>query len=365
MNGIFGAKIISPKDSDEPVIEILCKFCLIARNFVKFTREPRAAKIFTAIQMSSVNLPEFVLYPPMEESIPLPCLCWLPDDNTITPLLNPSNNNDISLMNSILQLVVQLPELNQELPIDSQDLGLASFTKLVVNMHQKQCDEELVIKARQVFAKVEDGFKSSLLNLDSRDSSDTVVNKAAAKPKMLFANLVDLLLKTRFGSRFKIDSTHGNYLSVDLKFSHSRPVALVELLNSVFQIPTFFNGGKPIPEQQHQPLLLQLPHFLTIVIDRHLETGLSDTCLEVPFELDFNKYTKSKPKTQYKYKGSATFYKLHSFVTQKDGHFMLYSRVRSGKNWYKIDDENIEQVELGWQVQSRGVCLLLYRLQDQ
>lgn len=300
--------------------------------------------------MSVLNLPEFILFPPNDDTLPNPCLCWLPDDNVITGLYNHNRSNDVSLVNSMVQLVVQLPELNHELPLESKDVVLETFTKLVLKLHGNEIEIELVVKLQDIL--LEPLIKHDIKN-----------------PVSLFNNFAELLMKTRFGSRFRIDANHGNYLGLELLFSHSRPVALVELLNSTFSIPTLFTGGKLIPPQRQMPLLLQLPHFLVIAIQRHSFDGtISDTTLEVPLEMDFGKYLSkdgTKPKTMYKYRGSATFYKLHGFVTQKNGHYLTYSRVRSGNVWYKIDDESVEEQELSWQIQSKGVCMLLYRLQDQ
>ena len=299
----------------------------------------------TRLQPKTV-LPDFVLFPPGEEQFSNPCLCWMPDDNLVKGLDNPGNDNRTSLVNSVLQLIVLLPEVNHELPLEAAEEELGLFTNVVLDLHQNRLDLKSIRKLQTLLSKTHD------------------------HPLQIFDNVIQLLLKTRFSSRFQIDETHGQLITLQLQFHQIKPVALVELLNSTFSIPTFFTGGKLIPQQKLQAKPLTLPHFLVIGIDRKQPEPeiYYDTCLEVPMELDFGKYLSGDgkaPKTQYKYKGSATFYKLHGFVTSKDGHYMLYSRVRSGKKWYKVDDLNVDEVDLSWQVQSKGVCILLYRLQDQ
>ena len=59
-----------------------------------------------------------------------------------------------------------------------------------------------------------------------------------------------------------------------------------------------------------------------------------------------------------------TFYRLHGFVTHSGGHFLCYTRVWGGSEWFRCDDERIADVELGVRVESRGVVLAVYRLQD-
>lgn len=65
-----------------------------------------------------------------------------------------------------------------------------------------------------------------------------------------------------------------------------------------------------------------------------------------------------------RYSGSPTFYKLHGFVTQKDGNYMCYTRRISGSKWYKIEDMEVLEAEMATYIESRGVSCLVYRLQD-
>jgi hypothetical protein len=71
-----------------------------------------------------------------------------------------------------------------------------------------------------------------------------------------------------------------------------------------------------------------------------------------------------KPTIAHGYRGSPTFYRLHGFITQKDGMYMTYSRVRSGNKWFRLQDLSVETVELGASIESKGMVLALYRLQD-
>lgn len=124
------------------------------------------------------------------------------------------------------------------------------------------------------------------------------------------------------------------------------------LLNREFGLPSLFFGGTPLPKKiKTRELLQNLPHFLIVYIFRlkvpsdfdistHPELPnlellpdnsppLNDITLSFSMEMDMGKFlhpTAKKPETARHYKGSPTFYRLHGFVTQKDGMYMTYTR---------------------------------------
>ncbi|KAJ3307936.1 hypothetical protein HDU76_004239 [Blyttiomyces sp. JEL0837] len=59
----------------------------------------------------------------------------------------------------------------------------------------------------------------------------------------------------------------------------------------------------------------------------------------------------------------STFYWLHGFVTQTEGRFLTYTRLRGGSTWFKCEDEVVNEADLGARVSSKGVVMAVYRLQ--
>ncbi|KAJ3024033.1 hypothetical protein HKX48_007964 [Thoreauomyces humboldtii] len=178
------------------------------------------------------------------------------------------------------------------------------------------------------------------------------------------------------------------------QYDVSDTITLVSLLNDRFghAVASFFFGGKlkaktsshrlghqptpppsgnsstsspfalqnPSPDRQIK--LSRLPHFLTILLERPADfrQGIfHNTTVELPLEIDLGFYLANRESEQ------KTFYRLHGFVTNTQGHFLAYSRVRGGSQWYKCDDENVQEVQLGARVESRGVVLVIYRLQER
>ncbi|TPX55420.1 hypothetical protein PhCBS80983_g05324 [Powellomyces hirtus] len=122
----------------------------------------------------------------------------------------------------------------------------------------------------------------------------------------------------------------------------------------------------PTPHPDRQIKFSHLPHFLTIHLDRPIVTPTPpkkpiyhNPTVELPTEIDLGFYLDNRHSDQ------KTFYRLHGFVTQTEGHFLTYSRLRGGHRWFKCDDETVVQVNLGTRVESRGVMLVIYRLQER
>lgn len=61
---------------------------------------------------------------------------------------------------------------------------------------------------------------------------------------------------------------------------------------------------------------------------------------------------------------TSTFYRLHGFVTQKDGRYIAYTHISNNYQWYKIDDSQIIPIDLlVGSFPTEGVSLLFYILQ--
>ncbi|KAJ3246170.1 hypothetical protein HDU77_009091 [Chytriomyces hyalinus] len=127
-----------------------------------------------------------------------------------------------------------------------------------------------------------------------------------------------------------------------------------------------------------------LPHFFFIILNRPVSVANSSTMhrtsVEMPLDLDFGFLL-----TPEAYKANAaankharqnTLYKLHGFVTQTEGRFLAYTRLRGGGgggaggsitgDWYKAEDEVVSTspVDLGNRVNSKGVVFMLYCVQN-
>ncbi|KAJ3165913.1 hypothetical protein HDU88_003788 [Geranomyces variabilis] len=121
-----------------------------------------------------------------------------------------------------------------------------------------------------------------------------------------------------------------------------------------------FATTHPTPKRQIK--FSKLPHFLTIYLDRPIDFSRSiyhNVTVEMPLEIDLGFYLENRNSDQ------KTFYRLHGFVTQIEGHYLTYTRLRGAARWFKCDDEKVTEVNLGSRVESRGVVLVVYRLQER
>ncbi|KAJ1560361.1 hypothetical protein HK405_007376 [Cladochytrium tenue] len=146
------------------------------------------------------------------------------------------------------------------------------------------------------------------------------------------------------------------------------------------------------PPQPEKPrtLFARLPHFLVIEFERELLRDSSPTfrrtAVELPMDLDLGFATDSKATTtsqpgrqqdKQQSKGTgvpgggraaaaqpaSTFYKLHGFMTQTEGRFLTYTRLRGQNGWFRCEDEDVAPADLVGRVVSKGVVMALYRLQ--
>ncbi|KAI9346248.1 hypothetical protein BDR26DRAFT_1005395 [Obelidium mucronatum] len=131
----------------------------------------------------------------------------------------------------------------------------------------------------------------------------------------------------------------------------------------------------PIPKT----LLTHLPDLLVLIFKRPLtETASSTnnngskskifhrTSVEVPMDLDLG-FAVSPEATQTtsnnNNKKLNTLYRLHGFVTQTEGRFITYTRLRGSSLFYKCEDDVIgEGTDLGGRVNSKGVVMALYKV---
>ncbi|KAI8928838.1 hypothetical protein BC831DRAFT_446776 [Entophlyctis helioformis] len=149
-------------------------------------------------------------------------------------------------------------------------------------------------------------------------------------------------------------------------------------------------ANKPLSHFTTKPAIqfAVLPHFLLLSIDRPLldpptsEARYHNPAVELPLEVDLGFFydpTAQVPLQQFVAPGASgrgrrassssggrapTFYRLHGFVTQANGHFLTYTRIRGGGTWFKCDDGDVGLMDLGQRVASKGIMLALYRLQD-
>jgi hypothetical protein len=316
---------------------------------------------------SMSKIPEFLIFPPLEENYSEPCLAWEPDEG-IVGLPNPTKSDLVSCINAIVQIFCCLPELNKELPIETDNESISMFRE-VVHAVQKNKTRPQIYSVGGPTSEPKENFGSLVQKLHE-EIQQRVSHMHEVDFISVYQTIFDTGIKnTRFGQRFEFQPDYDipYLLPLDYLFDSNRPVALVEILNSCFSMPSFFFGGQLIPKQREYSKLLSLPHFLTFYFNRKAGNSLNSAILEIPLEIDMGKFMDPKarkPQTSAHYRGSPTFYKLHGFVTQKEGHYLIYSRLRSGSRWYKIEDGVVEQAELGMQIHSRGLVLAIYRLQE-
>jgi len=82
--------------------------------------------------------------------------------------------------------------------------------------------------------------------------------------------------------------------------------------------------------------------------------------IRIPMEIDMGAHVHP----EYRNESTSTFYKLHGFVTQKDGRYIAYTHISNSFQWYKIDDSKIIPIDLlVGSFPTEGVSLLFYVLQ--
>ncbi|KAJ3083572.1 hypothetical protein HK100_009435 [Physocladia obscura] len=141
-------------------------------------------------------------------------------------------------------------------------------------------------------------------------------------------------------------------------------------------------------------LFTVLPSMLLLFFNRPVtQTSEGTPCfhrtsIEVPIDIDIgfaaspealaaaaaaaqrrNRGSSSKKKGGGSNGGGATgtFYRLHGFVTQTEGRFIVYMRVKESRGFWKVGDDGSvaeDEVDLGVRVNSKGVVAALYRSGD-
>ncbi|KAI8610387.1 hypothetical protein BC830DRAFT_747043 [Chytriomyces sp. MP71] len=130
--------------------------------------------------------------------------------------------------------------------------------------------------------------------------------------------------------------------------------------------------SSPVPPA---PLYTTLPHLFLILLHRPTSASnpatLHRTSIEVPLDLDLGfLLTPAASRANAaanKHVRQNTFYKLHGFVTQTEGRCLCYTKMRGAPwgGWWKAEDDSVVGgVDLGNRVNSKGVIVLLYRVQE-
>ncbi|KAJ3258643.1 hypothetical protein HK103_003432 [Boothiomyces macroporosus] len=296
----------------------------------------------------------FIVSPPLEEAHSEPCLSWQPDE-VLIQFPNLEKDPKVNLLNSALQLFTNLPFINNELPYNSEEKYVKLFTNI---LHS---------------GSINLGATKSLPNLNDDDTAqlqrilkqNLEIEQVSHALDVIFESII---LKTRFGQRFDLQPQYHQspYIQIDLRELSHANTTLMSLLNNAFGTPVLFFGGQLLPKPLFTlPKLKKLPCFLLVSFNRHGKE-LNTTSVEFPIEIDVKQFLDPDLISTFKKsKGSPSAYQLHSFITQKDGEYMTYTRLRASRQWYKIIDSDIEHdVDMGHFINSAGVTVLLYRLKD-
>ncbi|KAH6590415.1 hypothetical protein BASA50_009390 [Batrachochytrium salamandrivorans] len=144
----------------------------------------------------SMSVPSILVYPPLEEAFSEACVSYSPEE-AICGLLNPSQSMTLSAINALLQLFMNLPELNQELPAHSLDVAVARFVALAKSLHLCSDDDPDVRQSPQPTAVL-----AALPWIDASISQANSTDPPQDFEAIVRGFLDCVLLKTRFGRRF-------------------------------------------------------------------------------------------------------------------------------------------------------------------
>jgi hypothetical protein len=273
-----------------------------------------------------------------------------------------------------------LPFINQELPINSPCHYVNNFTQTIRSIHLSHKLNDIT-------------WLINLLELPV-NQLDYIIDY-----KLIISSLFDKIIsKCRFGSRWdfalsgsaRIDSAIS--LMSNLKLTDSEPVNLKFLSLSLQHIPehktvdfvsllnksvgnklsssTFYYGGNrqldfetncliPHLDPGSHVKFMSLPHYLFVIFDRpRKDDGYHSVTIEMPMDLDLGRFLHKKESNQ------RTFYRLHGFVTQTNGHFLTYTRNHASWQWFRAEDEKILDVDLDGCICSKGVMLAAYKLKE-
>ncbi|KAJ3045569.1 hypothetical protein HDV00_009226 [Rhizophlyctis rosea] len=187
--------------------------------------------------------------------------------------------------------------------------------------------------------------------------------------------------------------------------SNARKVTLVQLLMQKLGHPSAFDVFPSVTscEKSREYRFTKLPNTLLVMFRRdelptpftqpptinntpipilpssHHQPAKTFPTIHLPLELDLSSllsHTPSpSPSCSPSSKPPKTFYTLHGFITHlppptptpsqpsKAPKFIAYTRVSNGPTWYRCEDENVREVELGvGGVESLGVVCGVYRV---
>ncbi|KAI8808370.1 hypothetical protein BJ742DRAFT_809515 [Cladochytrium replicatum] len=333
--------------------------------------------------------PRIFVLPPEDDPVHDPCLTYAPND-FIVALPNPSSSHPLSLLNSTLQCVLALPQLNESLPAIPSSPALASFVALARLLQSEivppgmEWERGAPLPSPGILAPESAVDLSWWLELSGLDStpSNALVDAPAAPIVALFDHV---LSKTRFANLFHSEivsqpapsatptpppspPSPSTLISISLAtFSESAKTDIPALIARHLNVSPsfFFFGSAPPPPLKSNSLtpskFSRLPAHLLIHLDRPQSvttpTTLHKTQVELPLELDLSFH--SLPNAARK-----TFYRLHGFVTQTNGHFLSYTRLRASRTWFKCDDGSVGRFDVGVRVASRGVVLVVYMREE-
>ncbi|KAJ3053505.1 hypothetical protein HK097_004144 [Rhizophlyctis rosea] len=377
-------------------------------------------KVSKRLVSPTSTAPEIVIYPP--DSDEEEANTYFAPNEFLVGLQNITRSNLVSALNAFLQVLVALPELNEELPRSSTDEKVASFTKMARSL-RCDLDKGTIVEAGRLRLEWwEEKCRQTIRNTPSSLSPEL---DDATVLTQHFEHVVtpimdEILSKTRFGKRFDgrltevangPNGTDGRFLgateqkttTISLSLGDVPPtgkISLIPLLNKRLghSTSTFFFGGSLPPSLRNRPQqspipapklkFSKLPFYLTFTFKRTLSAGTPPSsplfspslfsptsqpprptqpspAVELPMEMDLSYSLSDLARSTRTGKDrDRTFYRLHGFVTHSGGHFLCYTRVWGGSEWFRCDDERIGDVELGVRVESRGVVLAVYRLQD-
>lgn len=291
-------------------------------------------------------------------------------------LPNKNNNQKISCINATIQLFTNLPEVNKELPLLPTTRVGTMFKDIVYGL---QCSKQYSLISKNNQAPILIDFDVIIHEFQSKwlhDLHDCHHLHYSLIFRRFFTNCIS---KTKFNHRFQmkpfydhdfyhddhVSKPHGPSFTIDLSTIMVEKVNLIQIMNTLFGVPSLFYGSGLESGlesfKKSVPKLTQLPLFFVFLFHRFHPNGMiNTTTVEITMEMDMGTFLQCFKKQD------CTFYKLYGFVTQKDGMYMTYSRIQSRNNdWFRFKDDAVEKVDLGsCLIESKGIVLALYRLQD-
>ena len=184
---------------------------------------------------------------------------------------------------------------------------------------------------------------------------------SASSTSLDFAELLSLffdqiLVKTRFSQRFHLKRLERRQDSaLDLKslydYCFSIHLSREESLTDTCHLVSLIQKAVGLHGSRKRLFLRSLPTFFSISFTRDPEFSKE---IELPLDLDLGFLSGRCKKS---------LYAMHSFVTlSKQNVFITYTRIRGGRDWYRVQDQFIEWSDVYARVKSRGVVYVVYAL---